>query len=553
MKPGLPRPNEGWRATAPRVAAVLVPLFFLVAASAWILHTNLRTIDSARYGRTDEVHTLVLGIKYLIPFKRSALTLQVGETNRWFARLLYPLGVYWMNAHMGGAGQPVAWRYPGGHYLREHYVRGGGGPAEVYPRDPNVQDFAFFMRSAFSLLAVGAFCLALWALGRRVHPAAAAAYGGLVLGGPVVMEQFRLFYSETSLFILFNLTAFLCLHYDGKAPTYRNAAYLGILSALALSAKLTGALVAVPAFLYVAFNMRGLGRRAAPRIEVFLLFFLSLTALVNAGFASPFEFVNQTLANVWHVKAGHSTPAEEGAALLAAHLGTMEYVAAALFVLAMAWLARSPARGRLVPVYALGAGVALTVWSLADAIYFLARNAAILYVAMSFIAALAAGDLVRRVRAARPRLGAGLAAGPAAALLASGAALVHGLPPLDEEFFARIREPVRQCRDIGAIGLPERDLRTLRGLARGGVDALPRVRPPFVLSGEHLESLKRSPWAARFLERRPLDLSARIAPYDCLAALREGQTKQITNFLAPKGWTLEARVGDRFFFARSGQ
>ena len=36
--------------------------------------------------------------------------------------------------------------------------------------------------------------------------------------------------------------------------------------------------------------------------------------------------------------------------------------------------------------------------------------------------------------------------------------------------------------------------------------------------------------------------------YECLVVLRQSQSKQITNFLAPQSYRLADRAGDLFFF-----
>ncbi len=561
----------GERISVSRYTSALLLLAFFGTAGAWIVHTNGLTITSMEK-RIDESMTLVYGVRSLHPADPDGgadaplhpapepiTPMRIGETTRWFARLLYPAGVWYMNTRMGGEVSVVStprskWRYPGGYYLREHYTKTHGNPVRyrelsgILARDPNVQDFVFFMRTALGVVAVLCFGLVLWALFDRFNLAAAAAYASLILGSSLVLDQFRIFYAEAALFAIFNLAAFLCIHY--RVSTYRRVVWLGILSAAALSTKPTGILVVVPAFLYVLCNMRDLGRSALARVEVFVLVLASSMVLINWNASSLFEYVNATLWNVWHYQTGHGLTREGGVRFLLRIVRDLGPLALALFLLAMAWFARAPAR-RLAPVYALGACAVLLVWSFSDAALYASRNLAPVYVAVSLVAALGIGDLAGKLPAARRHARTAASLGLLLVFLVSGAFLVHGMPSASEAFFAGIREPVRRCASIGAIGLPERDLRTLREAANAEVDAFPGIRAPFVLSGDR-GKVAHSPAALEFLARNPGYVFDDFARYDCLVAKREGQTKQLTNFLAPKTHVLQARVGDRFFFARGG-
>lgn len=514
-----------WR---PRYTAALFLLFCFSASSVWLFHRNSFDVT---WHEIDDLHTLVLGTHYLSPFDKPVITLRVGEMNRHMVRLLYPAGIWYMNGNMGNTVKGGGWKFPGGYYLKRHYSKNFplSRLKAAVGLDPNVQDYVFAMRFALGMVAVSCFCLALWALFGQLGPATAVAYASLVFGGAVVWDQFRVFYSESVLLSIFHLAVFLCVRYR-KTPSYRNAAYLGILSAAAMSTKLVGILVAVPAFLYVACNMRGLGSRAAPRIEVFLLFALASMVLLNLNAVSLFEYVNQTIVNVYHYGVGHwgGRPGS-GYGLLRANLEQLGWPTVLAFALGMAWLARSPAL-RLVPVYALGAAAVLVLWSFSDAVVFFRRNMAPVYVAMSLVAALAAGDLFKRIPAGGVRTGA--SAGLALLLAGSASSLFWGMPSLGAEFFDRIRSPVQRCETVHALGLEARDLRALREAARGEVAAFPRPGPPL-------------------RPVRDADVFAPPGEYGCLVVRRGKDTRQVTNHLArEKGYTLRERVGPLFFFVR---
>ncbi len=559
-------PAAAGRAANSPGAGAFVLLVFLLVSSAWVIYANSRDIN---LHHSDEYHTLMLGVRHFDPLGPANENFVVGETTRWFVRLLYPGGIYYLYKHLGntaGNGGISA------DYLARHYVTDPGGATL---REPAVQDFVFFMRVAFGLLAVGSFCLALWSLQRRVNPAAATAYGAAVLGNPLVFDQFRFFYSETSLFILFNLAAFICL---SKDISYRRVAYSGILAAAALSAKLTGIfIVAAPLFMHAAVNMRTPAQPMKSRFAVFLLFFLGFLFLININAPSFRAFIHDTLWNVFHFNIGVDEYAgRDGPVFFPRLLMDAGCYALPLFLVALLWLARAP-RMQLAPVYLLGAGIAFTAWSLASAATYLPRNAASLHVAMSFVIALAVGDLVGKTLGNRPALQGGASAGLLLLFLAGAAALMgrDKMPAPSHVFFNEIdirdcrhcavlgswhrhwrkrnqsRERMRNCVSSAAIGLAEDDLRYLREKTTGDVTAFPGISGKFKFNTRPMPGRLRIFLAdAKEPELLLADEYRKHRRHDCLFAYRQGETRQITNFLAPQHYALEDRVGNFFFFAR---
>ena len=255
-----------WRVFDRRnVALILAGAFLLVGAVS--VH-NLISRNVARV-HIDETTTLFLGTQFLSPWDAAPYPVHVGEMNRWLVRLLYPLGIYYMNTRMGGdweaaflglPGPPGApnpatydgWRYPGGYYLKEKFGREDWNFAEDFELDPNVQDYVFAMRFAIGLMAILSFSLVIAALCRKTGAVAAAIYGIAVLSHSLVYSQFSRFYAETVLFLIFNLAIFLYLRAD--TLTHRVSVFFGVLSAAALSTKLMGILIAAPVFVHVLLN-----------------------------------------------------------------------------------------------------------------------------------------------------------------------------------------------------------------------------------------------------------------------------------------------------------
>lgn len=550
MGPAEPRRKDGWpaaleRLLASRRTALLLLCVFLLSGSAYVLNLTARVIDS---GHVDEHHTLHMAFNHLNPLGKSNGNFRVGETSRWFARLLFPGGQYYMNGHRGG----TIWEGGVRGYLREHYK--AWRHKTVIRADTNIQDFVFFMRLAYGLMAVASFALASWALFVRFGIGAAAVYGSLVLASPLLWYQFAIFYTETTMFLVFNLAAFFCLGCNDMSK-YRKVAYCAVLAAAALSTKLTGIVIAAALFAYVAFNMGGGGgsggggsdgngggggarRKLDLRMELFVLCFGASMVLINVNAASVYDYFDDTLWNVFHYKVGHVTATDDWGGRAWRMMRDANRFVVPLFLAALAWLAARPRR-EFAAVYVLGGGVVLVVWSMVDASYYTSRNVPSVYVAMSFVIALGAGDLLGRVsRASSPflsRLGAGASAGLALLFLGASLSLASGIRPAGEVFFREIRKPVQACAGTAAIGLTDGELRGLRRNARGPVDGFARIPGPVRVkpggSGA-LASLKK------FLE------------YDCLVVRRSGFAKHVTNHLALESHTLGSRVGNLFFFEK---
>ncbi len=547
--PAAPPRKADWAAALERVvasrrtAAVLLCVFFL-SGSAYVFNLTSRVIG---FGHPDEHHTLHMSWDHLNPLGKRNPHFKVGETSRWFARLLYPGGQYYMNANRGG----TIWvEGSGGGYLREHYTP--WRHKTVIRQDTNIQDFAFFMRLAYGVMAVAGFALASWALFARFGIGAAAVYGSLVLASPLLWRQFAIFYTETTMFLVFNMAAFLCL--GCNLSKYRRVAWCALLAAAALSTKLTGIMVAAALFTYVAFNVSGGGgsgggeparggagarRKLDWRIELFLLCFAAFMVLINVNAASVYDFFDDTLWNVFHYGVGHTTSRDDWGGRAWDVMEDTGWFVVPLFLAALAWLALPPRR-RFAAVYVLGAFIVFVLWSMVGAAYYTSRNVPSVYVAMSFVIALGAGDLLGRLsRASSPvlaRIGAGASAGLALLFLGASLSLASGIRPVNEAFFRQIGRPVQACTGTAAIGLTEGELRLLRRRAKGPVDGFPPIRGPVRVKPDgRPEAFSR---LRKFLE------------YDCLVVRRSGFAKHVTNYLALESHTLGARTGNLFFFKK---
>ena len=506
---------------SPATGLVMLLLFFLVS-SAWIVNLNSRSVSSPHNG--DEWHTLVIGTQYLSPVAESVPSARVGETNRWFVRLLQPVGLYYMNSHMGGEHYETGWDYAGGYYLREHFQQ-----MDAVSDDPNVQDYVYSMRVSFGVVAVFSFCMVIWVLFRRLGATASATYASLILVNPIVFSQFDVFYSETTLFILFNTAAFLCLR-ARPSTTYLPLVLWGLLTAAALSTKLTGVLIAVPLFVHTVVHARRSRRDVGMDVVIYLLSAAIALVLLNMYSESIFSLLNETLANVYHFKTGHLVTAERGAILqyLRDDLG---YVLPILFVMSLLWLAVRP-RTCLAPVYILGVLIIAVNWSALNSATYLTRNMASVYVAMSLVVALGAGSVVESLRSKHKYIAAACSWLVVALMASELVRHQYKMPALEDTFFERNAERLKTCSTMGAIGLSE-----------SAVEALSSSRRLYYFDGvEGPFNISENP-----------GLFDKYVQYECLIVHRQGQSKQISNFVAPQHYQLWDRVGNLFFFSRERQ
>ena len=544
-----------YRASERRIAdrrnvALILALAFFIAGAVFV--HNLVSRDIARM-HIDETTTLFLGTQFLSPWDAAPYPVHVGEMNRWLVRLLYPLGIYYMNTRMGGdreaeflslPGPPGApnpatyngWRYPGGYYLKEKFSSEDWNFAEDFKRDPNVQDYVFAMRFAIGLMAILSFSFLIWMFCLKANAVASAVYGVLVLSNSIVFSQFQWFYTEASLFLIFNLAMLLYLR--AETVTYRASVWFGFLSAAALSTKLTGILVAAPVFLHVMLHRLRENRERMRdwRFEIYAITFVLSLAAINFWSKSIFNFVNETLANVYNY-SGRRDAEDIPLRYFSETASDIGYPFIILYIGLFFWLV-ARLRRDLALVYALGVIIAFTVWSLSNATVYVwgARNSAPLYVAMSFIVALGAGNLMELVARKAGNLGKivseACSATAVVAFLVTAIAVPNlRLSSLEKLFSDDVREAAARCDDMAVIGLSEEDAVRVGG--RSDITVFERLDWP-------LRSTEEDGRVVRWYEK--------YTNFDCLIVKRKGENKHISNYFAPLTHDMSIRMGNLFFF-----
>ena len=531
-----------------RVASLLAIMAFFLAGVVQVRHT----VDSNAHDlHPDEWHTLYLGTAHVDPWGYTAYTKRVGETVRHLVRILYPLGVYYMNTRMSSDWEAINnedpdynyWHYNGGYYLKNNFTDAYFTCSVPICPDPNVQDYIYVMRLTLGIILVLSFLPVMHELFRRSDIIAGVAYGALILypflgGASLVFPITEYFYTPSVLIVLFNLSMFLLLRLI-RPDTRRDrmvfgTALLGFLSGAALSAHLTGIFVAVPAFLHSVDRVW--------RTVVWFLFAASSYIAINVWTAeSWFSFINETLVNVWNY-GGARMKEDTPLAFLPRVMDDLGILFVTAFVFALVWLG-GISRRRFLPVYGLGAVIILTIYSLSNVTFYLSRNLALPYVAMGFVLALAVGEAARRATESRFRGVVGVLRyrGAVASLLMVAAALivVFRIPSAEAVFFEKNAAKARSCESLAVFGMARG--RAAAAVGRNDIAVFERLDGPFRLDGPVMDS--RSPSEIYSEYNKYVD-------YECVIVKRRGENKHISNYFALLNHIMSDRVGELFFYKR---
>jgi len=272
---------------------------FLLVSTLFMLHNKLQFEITKSH--SDDVHTMNFGITSMYTGKVDIL--RVGESTRWLARIIYPVALYYMNSNMGGEHYVTGWNYPSGFYVSKHFKN----PASVND-DPNIQDFVFAMKFVLGTLVILSFLLASYILSSTYGFIAGMSYFIFSMSSTLIGGMLSVFYTESSLIIVLNLIIILGL--IKKPNIWRLYIWLSFLFAFAVSTKLTGLVLILP-ILSIIF-LRDSSMLKNMKIEGFIFLSILFFLIINIFASSYMSLLDQTLANVYHLKTGHSNTVPSG-------------------------------------------------------------------------------------------------------------------------------------------------------------------------------------------------------------------------------------------------
>lgn len=271
---------------------------FLLIVSLVSLNNNLKNNITRMH--VDEVHTIIYAVESMSSGK--VTNLRVGESTRWLARAIIPMAIYYMNSNMGGAIlQAGDWTYSSGYYLKRHLKT-----TSSINKDPNIQDFVFAMRFILGTFVIFSFLVVSYFMSRIFGLVAGVAYFVLPMSTLLVNQMLQIFYTESTMIILFNLM--LVLLFSSNINKYRLYIYSAFIFSLSVSAKLTGIVYILP--IAVLITIKDSNAFKGIKLEGFMFLSIVFFLLINILSSSYIEVLNQTLSNIYHYKTGHrySTP-----------------------------------------------------------------------------------------------------------------------------------------------------------------------------------------------------------------------------------------------------
>ena len=149
-----------------------------------------------------------------------------------------------MNSKMGGTLKLNGWDYPGGSYLKNNFTN-----TEKIKNDPNIQDFVFAMRFILGSIVILSFVLASYFISKSYSFISAVTYLTLTFSATMINDMLSIFYTESTLVIIFNLIIVVSLL--PKLNKWRLYIWCSFLLSFAISTKLTGVIFSIPIFVII--------------------------------------------------------------------------------------------------------------------------------------------------------------------------------------------------------------------------------------------------------------------------------------------------------------
>lgn len=473
----------------------------LALSSLLVLNNNLQYNITKSHG--DDVHTMNYGIESM--YSGQVTTLRVGESTRWLARVIYPVALYYMNSNMGGEHYVTGWDYPSGVYIKKHFKN----PASV-KNDPNIQDFVFAMKFILGFLVILSFLGASYMMSITYGFLAGISYFIFSMSTPLINKMLSIFYTESSLIILFNLIIILGL--SNKINNWRLHIWSAFILAFAISTKLTGLVFLLPIvtiiFLKDSQVFRGM------KVEGFIFLTIAFLALINIFASSYMSLLDQTLSNVYHLKTGHMLTVPSGMYQFKHIMQTLTpWIFIFPIALGLLFFKKISAKKLLISV---SISAIIMIIALIGVSFFLPRNLTTPLIMMIFIISIVFANLIQQTKYK-----------PQTLLLVTlfGIIIFHAysINKYNINISAKsVSKYVQSCKSIAIIDIEK------------GV----------IPNSTNLYSMPE-----RFTLKKQQEIFRdQFLPYDCVVVKKIKNNKHYTNYLLPLDYKLVARHGKYFVF-----
>jgi hypothetical protein len=455
----------------------------------------------------DDVHTMNYGISSM--YSGEVTTLRVGESTRWLARVIYPAALYYMNINMGGEHYVTGWGYPSGYYIKEHFKK----PNSVIG-DPNLQDFTFAMKFILATLVLLSFILASQKISNTFGFLAGITYFVLALSTLLIKIMLSIFYTESSLIILFNLIVALAL--TKKIYVWRLYIWSALLLAFAISTKLTGTIFIIPIIVLILQKDTFFSKM---KIEGFIILTFVFLAIINMYASSYMELLDQTLANVYHLKTGHKLTVPSGMYQLSK---IMEALSPWIYLFPIALFILVYRKSKeLYFLISISLSSLIMIAALIGVSFFLSRNLTTPLVMMILIISVGFNYLINHIKF-KPQIM--LSVSIVSILLIHLFTIDSNLLDVNYEV---IQRHIKGSKNIAIIDMEE-DLVD----AYSVLESMPET---FTLVND-LAKFKEQFWL-----------------YDCVVIKRTKNNKHYTNYILPLDFQLIARHGNYFIFKKKNR
>jgi hypothetical protein len=480
----------------------ILMFLFLTVSSLLVLNNSLQY--NITKSQVDDVHTMNFGINSM--YSGEVTTLRVGESTRWLARIIYPVALYYMNSNMGGEVYVTGWEYSSGFYIKKYFKN----PASV-KHDPNLQDFVFAMKFILGTLVILSFLVASYMLSITYGLIAGISYFIFSFSTSLIHSMLSVFYTESSLIILFNLIIILAL--VKKVNLWRLYIWSAFILAAAISTKLTGLVFLIPIIMII--KMKDSNLFSGMKIESFILGLIVFLALINIFAVSYISILDQTLANVHHLKTGHRLTVPTGSYQIKKMLHTLTpwiY----LFPFALMIIVRNKAKNKIF-LFSIFSAVSLMLLSLVNVSFFLERNLTTPLIMILLLVSIALSVLIEKNNYKKD------------IVLKSIYILIfifyaYNLNKYNISSSVKsIESHIKSCKNIGSVDVKSSVFNTT---------ILPRMPRTFTLQKEQ----------SKFRNT--------FAPFDCVVVKRVKNNKYYSNYILPLDFKLTARHGKYFVFKK---
>lgn len=455
----------------------------------------------------DDLLTINNGINSM--YSGKVYDLKVGESTRWLARMVYPIGLYYMNSNMGGEHYVTGWDYPSGNYVQKHFHE-----QSDIPGDPNIQDLVFAMKFVLGALVILSFLFAAYFLNKRYGFIAGLAYFSFALSSLLVNDMLWFFYTESTLVILFNLILVFAL--NSNINTLRLYIWMAFIFAFSLSTKLTGIVFLIP-ILMILKRKEGKDWIKGLRVEAFILLILVFLGLIHIHVSSFMSLLDQTLANVYHYKTGHLHTVPSGMYQFREIMKTIP-VWICLFPLAIVFLLFSKVENKSV-ILAIALSVFIILESSLDMSVFLERNLTTPLVIIIFLVSISLSLLIDRINFKSIKI-----ISMAVCVLFFGCSCINYYKPINEKSVSNYSDKYKSIAliDVSKEYFPN-------------ATVLKSMPDDFTLQDQLPEFIHQ------------------FLPYECVIVKRVKNNKHYTNYILPLGYDLVERIGNYFVFQQKKQ